>query len=68
VVLVGHSYGEAIITEACNDSKVSPFVHIAALALDDGDSCASIEQALSHMSHPKETATLTEEAAAGANQ
>ena len=46
VVLVGHSYGGSIITEAGNDPKVSALVYIAAFALDDGDSCASIEQAL----------------------
>jgi pimeloyl-ACP methyl ester carboxylesterase len=46
VVLVGHSYGGSIITEAGNDPNVSALVYIAAFALDDGDSCASIEQAL----------------------
>jgi pimeloyl-ACP methyl ester carboxylesterase len=46
VVIVGHSYGGAIITEAGNDPKVSALVYIAAFALDDGESCASIEQAL----------------------
>jgi pimeloyl-ACP methyl ester carboxylesterase len=46
VVLVGHSYGGSIITEAGNNPKVSALVYIAAFALDDGESCASIEQAL----------------------
>src|SRR5580704_12353326 len=46
VVLVGHSYGGSVITEAGNDPKVSALVYIAAFALDDGESCASIEQAL----------------------
>jgi pimeloyl-ACP methyl ester carboxylesterase len=46
VVIVGHSYGGAIITEAGNDPKVSALVYIAAFALDDGESCASIEQAV----------------------
>jgi pimeloyl-ACP methyl ester carboxylesterase len=46
VVIVGHSYGGSIITEAGNDPKVSALVYIAAFALDDGESCASIEQAL----------------------
>ena len=46
VVLVGHSYGGSIITEAGNDPKVSALVYIAAFALDEGESCASIEQAL----------------------
>ena len=46
VVLVGHSYGGSIISEAGNDPNVSALVYIAAFALDEGDSCASIEQAL----------------------
>src|SRR5277367_5095934 len=46
VVLVGHSYGGAIISEAGNDTNVAALVYIAAFALDDGESCASIEQAL----------------------
>jgi len=46
VVLVGHSYGGSIITEAGNDPNVAALVYIAAFALDEGDSCASIEQAL----------------------
>src|SRR6267142_5566039 len=46
VVIVGHSYGGSIITEAGNDPKVSALVYIAAFVLDDGESCASIEQAL----------------------
>jgi pimeloyl-ACP methyl ester carboxylesterase len=46
VVIVGHSYGGSIITEAGNDPKVSALVYIAAFALADGESCASIEQAL----------------------
>lgn len=46
VVLVGHSYGGSIVTEAGNDPNVAALVYIAAFALDEGDSCASIEQAL----------------------
>jgi pimeloyl-ACP methyl ester carboxylesterase len=46
VVLVGHSYGGSIISEAGNDSNVAALVYIAAFALDEGDSCASIEQAV----------------------
>jgi pimeloyl-ACP methyl ester carboxylesterase len=46
VVLVGHSYGGSIITEAGNDRNVAALVYIAAFALDEGESCASIEQAL----------------------
>jgi pimeloyl-ACP methyl ester carboxylesterase len=46
VVLVGHSYGGAVITEAGNDPKVAALVYIAAFALDTGESCATIETAL----------------------
>jgi pimeloyl-ACP methyl ester carboxylesterase len=46
VVLVGHSYGGSIITEAGNHPEVKALVYIAAFALDEGESCASIEQAL----------------------
>jgi pimeloyl-ACP methyl ester carboxylesterase len=37
VVLVGHSYGGAIITEAGNDEHVKSLVYIAAHALDAGE-------------------------------
>jgi pimeloyl-ACP methyl ester carboxylesterase len=46
VVLVGHSYGGSIITEAGNHPQVAALVYIAAFALDEGESCASIEQAV----------------------
>src|SRR5580658_6909278 len=46
VVLVGHSYGGSVITEAGNHPKVAALVYIAAFALDTGESCATIEQAL----------------------
>jgi pimeloyl-ACP methyl ester carboxylesterase len=46
VVIVGHSYGGSLITEAGNHPKVAALVYIAAFALDEGESCASIEQAL----------------------
>jgi pimeloyl-ACP methyl ester carboxylesterase len=46
VVLVGHSYGGSVITEAGNHANVAALVYIAAFALDEGESCASIEQAL----------------------
>jgi pimeloyl-ACP methyl ester carboxylesterase len=46
VVLVGHSYGGSIISEAGNNPNVAALVYIAGFALDEGDSCASIEQAL----------------------
>jgi pimeloyl-ACP methyl ester carboxylesterase len=46
VVLVGHSYGGSVITEAGNHPNVAALVYIAAFALDEGESCGSIEQAL----------------------
>jgi len=46
VVLVGHSYGGAVITEAGNHPKVAALVYIAAFALDTGESCATIEQSV----------------------
>jgi pimeloyl-ACP methyl ester carboxylesterase len=46
VVLVGHSYGGAIITEAGNNPKVFALVYINAFALDAGESSATIEKAL----------------------
>jgi len=46
VVLVGHSYGGSVITEAGNHPNVKALVYIAAFALDAGESCASIEEAV----------------------
>ena len=40
VVLVGHSYGGSVITEAGNHPNVAALVYIAAFALDAGESCA----------------------------
>jgi len=42
VILVGHSYGGAVITEAGNDPKVAGLVYVAAFALDDGESVSSL--------------------------
>jgi pimeloyl-ACP methyl ester carboxylesterase len=42
VVLVGHSYGGAVITEAGNDPKVGALVYITAFALSKGESVASL--------------------------
>src|ERR1700675_1710822 len=42
VILVGHSYGGAVITEAGNDPKVTGLVYIAAFAPDTGESVASL--------------------------
>ncbi|MGH9554894.1 MAG: alpha/beta fold hydrolase [Terriglobales bacterium] len=41
-VLVGHSYGGVVITEAGNDPKVAALVYIAAFAPDKGESVASL--------------------------
>src|SRR6202140_2342905 len=41
-ILVGHSYGGAVITEAGNDPKVARLVYIAAFAPDKGESVASL--------------------------
>src|SRR5919202_6605537 len=38
VILVGHSYGGAVITEAGNDPKVAALVYIAAFAPDKDES------------------------------
>src|SRR6201997_2207499 len=42
VILVGHSYGGAVITEAGNDPKVAGLVYIAAFAPDKGESVGSL--------------------------
>jgi pimeloyl-ACP methyl ester carboxylesterase len=42
VVLVGHSYGGVVITEAGSDPKVAALVYVAAFAPDQGESVSSI--------------------------
>jgi pimeloyl-ACP methyl ester carboxylesterase len=42
VVLVGHSYGGVVITEAGSDPKVAALVYVAAFAPDAGESVSSI--------------------------
>jgi pimeloyl-ACP methyl ester carboxylesterase len=42
VILVGHSYGGTVITEAGNDSQVAGLVYVAAFAPDAGESVASL--------------------------
>jgi pimeloyl-ACP methyl ester carboxylesterase len=42
VVLVGHSYGGVVITEAGNDPKVSSLAYIAAFAPDVGESVETL--------------------------
>src|SRR6476620_5445357 len=41
-ILVGHSYGGVVITEAGNDPKVAALVYIAAFAPDSGESVGSL--------------------------
>src|SRR6476620_5257368 len=42
VILVGHSYGGVVITEAGSDPKVVGLVYVAALAPSEGESVASV--------------------------
>jgi pimeloyl-ACP methyl ester carboxylesterase len=42
VMLVGHSYGGAVITEAGNDPKVAGLVYIAAFVPDTGESVSTL--------------------------
>jgi pimeloyl-ACP methyl ester carboxylesterase len=42
VILVGHSYGGAVITEAGNDPKVAGLVYIAGFAPDKGESVSDL--------------------------
>src|SRR5215510_7290531 len=43
-ILVGHSYGGVVITEAGNDPKVAGLVYIAAFAPDKGESVSALIQ------------------------
>jgi pimeloyl-ACP methyl ester carboxylesterase len=42
VILVGHSYGGVVITEAGNDPKVAGLVYITAFAPDTGESVETL--------------------------
>jgi len=42
VILVGHSYGGVVITEAGNDPRVAALVYVAAFAPDKGESVAAL--------------------------
>ena len=42
VILVGHSYGGVVVTEAGNDPKVAGLVYIAAFAPDTGESVSAL--------------------------
>jgi pimeloyl-ACP methyl ester carboxylesterase len=48
-VLVGHSYGGVVITEAGNDPKVVSLVYVAAFAPDAGQSIGEISQAFAKL-------------------
>jgi pimeloyl-ACP methyl ester carboxylesterase len=58
VVLVGHSYGGAVITEAsATQNNVTALVYLAAFGPDKGESCASVQDPfppslLASTSHP----------------
>jgi pimeloyl-ACP methyl ester carboxylesterase len=44
IVLVGHSYGGAVISQAASSVKdVTGLVFLAAFALDEGESCVSVQ-------------------------
>jgi pimeloyl-ACP methyl ester carboxylesterase len=43
-ILVGHSYGGVVVTEAGNDPRVAGLVYIAAFAPDKGESVSSLIQ------------------------
>src|ERR1700723_4048621 len=44
VLLVGHSYGGAVITEAGNNPKVARLVYVAAFAPEEGETLAGLAQ------------------------
>lgn len=54
VILVGHSYGGAIITQAGNDARVVGLVYIAAHALDEGET-----EAMNGKTYPNATKAIT---------
>ena len=44
VLLVGHSYGGAVITEAGNHPKVAGLVYVAAFAPEEGETLSGLAQ------------------------
>ena len=44
VLVAGHSYGGAVITEAGNNPKVAGLVYVAAFAPDEGETLAGLAQ------------------------
>ena len=66
VILVGHSYGGAVISQASADlDNVTGLVYVAAFALDEGESCVGVQQPFAP-SMLAATAQPTAYAAAGA--
>ena len=57
VILVGHSYGGVVITEAGNDPKVTGLVYIAAFAPDAGESVAALIRDPPPGARPADTAS-----------
>lgn len=64
VVLLGHSYGGAVITGAGDHDAVSQLVYLCAFALDAGESCMaaaaeqSAEAGISHAGRPDAVAAI----------
>jgi pimeloyl-ACP methyl ester carboxylesterase len=56
VILVGHSYGGVVITEAGNDPKVVGLVYIAAFAPDAGESVSTLK---GDQSNPEERCSVS---------
>lgn len=53
VVLVGHSYGGAVISVAGSDPKVKALVYVAALQPDEGESVADLNSKWPMPGHPQ---------------
>jgi predicted alpha/beta hydrolase family esterase len=50
VILVGHSYGGAVITEAGNDPKIAGLVYVAVFAPDKDESVSKLIEPASRRS------------------
>lgn len=60
VILVGHSYGGVIITEAGNDPKVAALVYVAAFAPDAGQSIVDISKPFPPPPGPQKAVPLSD--------
>jgi len=60
VLLVGHSYGGVVITEAGNDAKVAGLVYVAAFAPDAGQNIGDISAAFPKPPGADKVAPLTD--------